>query len=160
VCGVRRLEFILATLAVALAFTGIASAGRASAGTTRWTITEVQAERWARQHVTYFDDDAWGEHVQAIENARAGVKECNDYPDWKARFPFECAQDQREYDALNAMKRSDFILYPRSVACRGNSPSRDAYHFWRFRCRAQFSVGYGNVSITVTGKNRAVWRWL
>jgi hypothetical protein len=151
VCGVRRLAFILATLALVLA-------GTATAAT--WTWTEVRAESWSRAHVTYFDDDAWGENVQYVENARAGVQECKDYPDSFKYMPHECEQRQRYYDAVSAKKRSDFILYPRSVACRGASPSRDAYHFWRFRCRAQFDVGWGNVLVTVTGKNRASWRWL
>jgi hypothetical protein len=143
---------------VAVATLALVLAGMAAAAT--WTWTEVKAESWAGAHVTYFDEDAWLDHQQDIELRRAKTVQCKDPASahWAAQPYSGCATADQEYQAALTEPRSDYVLYPRAVDCRGASPSRDAYHFWRFRCRAQFSVGWANVRVTVTGKNRAVWR--
>ena len=139
-----------------------ALAGTASAAT--WTMTEVRAEAWASAHVTYFDQDAWDQHVQDIELARVKAAMCKDpaNANFAAQGYSGCSIADSVYQGELTKPRSspDFTYHPRRVDCRGASPSRDAYHFSRFRCRAQFKVGWGDILITVTGKNRAAWRWL
>ena len=130
-------------------------AGTASAAT--WTATEVQAEAWARAHVVYVDQDEYEEHLNDVERARYSVEMyCNRVP-----VPADlCADAQKWYEAYKTEPSSRWRLRPYRVDCRGASPSRDAYHFSRFRCRAQFKIGWGNILVTITGKNRAVWRWI
>jgi hypothetical protein len=147
------------TRTLALILLALAVAAPASAATHRWTWTEVKAESWAGAHVTYFNEDAWLDHQQDIENARYMTVLCKD-PRYATHPPPGCDTADAYYQALLTEPRSDFVLYPRAVDCRGASPSRDAYHFSRFRCRAQFKVGWGNILITVTGRRTAVWRWL
>jgi hypothetical protein len=114
--------------------------------------------------VTYFDQDAWNQHIDDTELARVKTVMCKDPRNahWAAMPTSGCDRADAEYQAKLTEPRSDYIYYPipGRVDCRGDSVSRDSYHFRRFRCRAWFRQGWGDVRVTVTGKNRAVWRWL
>lgn len=74
----------------------------------------------------------------------------------------QCRSAKQQYNTeLGGWNSSGRGHYrPTRADCRGNSPSRDAYHFSRFRCRVQFTVGWANVMVTITGRNSAVWRWI
>jgi hypothetical protein len=165
-----------------------ALAGTASAAT--WTWTEVRAESWARKHVVYSLSKAeiaeakqklaylksdYDEAKAVADRVEAQMLDCQtrnpDYQNtractayiggWGAELDALAHAERLYYDALREWNASGHGHYrPVGMDCRGASPSSDAYHFYRFRCRAQFTVGWGDILITITGKNRAVWRWL
>jgi hypothetical protein len=154
----RKLTIFLFVVAGLLGTTTAASAAR-------WTATEVQAEAWARGHVVYVDHAEIAHENQQLADLKASRDQaCTTAvgapPDSSADM--QCRSAKQQYNAelggWNASGRGHYR--PASVDCRGASPSRDAYHFYRFRCRAQFTVGWGNILVTITGRNRTVWRWL
>jgi hypothetical protein len=136
--------------------------GTAAAST--WTATEVQAEAWARAHVVYVDHQEIAKTKQEIADLKASRDQAcaaavGAAPDSDADM--QCRTAKQEYNtAAGAWVSGNHGRYrPYQVDCRGASPSSDAYHFYRFRCRAQFTVGWANILVTITGRNSAVWRW-
>lgn len=116
----------------------------------------MKAEAWARAHVSYFDKKAYREE---IESRRARVQMCKD-PKTAAMPEMQCKYAEAYYQAGLRRRRADFVRHPSAVDCRGASPSPDGHHFFRFRCRAVFQARRSDVRVAVTGKNRAVWKWL
>jgi hypothetical protein len=139
----------------------VALASATTAAATSWTWTETRAEAWVTTypHVSVFDQDSWNAHQDDISTARYEAERCKD-PAWAARDPW-CPYADADLQKLIAAPRSIYYAGAVRADCRGASPSRDAYHFWRFRCRVWFDrMGWGDVRVTVTGRRTAVWRWL
>ena len=63
-------------------------------------------------------------------------------------------------DRLASFRRGiDEATDPNTPARADVTEDKDAYHFYRFRCKAFFEVGWANGTVTIVGRNRAVWRW-
>jgi hypothetical protein len=149
----KKLIIILVAFA---ALTGTAAAARTSS-----TMTETQAEAYVARNVIYRHTKVIADLKAWVDTACAGVTDPRtaDPQVWQ-----QCSSARSQYNNARRPYRAQ------RVACRAASPSRDSYHFTRFRCVALFVrsdffgdpeiAGWGRGTLTVTGWNRAVWRWL
>src|SRR5919204_712453 len=146
--------FVLTVVALALATPASAA--------THWTMTESQAESFVARHVVYRDVQAIGEAEATLEDAQQNLDRAQSTgsPSAISSALDQVASAQSRYNAERAGYGAT------RVGCRGDSPSSDAYHFWRFRCNALFvnrksgvAAGWGSGIVKVVGRNRATWTW-
>jgi hypothetical protein len=171
----KRLFLLAVTTLVVLGVFSGSESGRAAEAKSHssWTFTVTQAETWIVRHVTYFDRDAANDFLEEWDYRHAAVEQ---YCGRAAANPADmeadsqCRGEKQQFrswlsgSGLTITKRPTpkqvGTATAQGAVCRSDSPSRDSYHFSRFRCRVQFTDGYGIARLTVTGPRSAVWRWL
>jgi cell wall-associated NlpC family hydrolase len=147
----KRIIIILVAFA---ALTGTASAAT-------WTLTERQAESFVTRNVIVRDSEAIEEATFELKSAKQQLAIAE-----KIGEPAGISAGLQQVGTAEAvLSDAKYGYRARRLTCRGDSPSRDAYRFSRFRCEALWVgkrdiAGWGRGTVTVVGKNRAVWRWL
>ncbi len=130
------------------------------------TMTELQAERFVARYVTYTDSDKLAEYNQNVADAKAAYqRDCIDLDQSDVFNRSKCSVAKSNLNGFRGRGCQCHYVASR-VDCRGASPSKDAYHFARLRCKALFVskpfddagiAGWGQGYVKPLSATRARW---